>query len=62
MAYLAPDRKTSGVMNMSARENLTMPNLRPFWKGMYLLRSRLERLRTAKWFERLGVRPGSALR
>ena len=42
VAYLAPDRKTSGgVMNMTARENLTMPNLRPFWKGL-LLRRKLE--------------------
>lgn len=60
VAYLAPDRKTSGgVMNMTARENLTMPNLRPFWKGLRL-RSKLERARTAEWFERLGVRPAGA--
>jgi len=60
VAYLAPDRKTSGgVMNMTARENLTMPNLRPFWRGM-LLRRTLELQRTAEWFERLGVRPGKA--
>jgi ribose transport system ATP-binding protein len=57
VAYLAPDRKTSGgVMNLTARENLTMPNLRPFWKGL-LLRKKLELARTAEWFERLGVRP-----
>ena len=57
VAYLAPDRKTSGgVMNMTARENLTMPNLQPFWKGL-LLRKKLELSRTAEWFERLGVRP-----
>ena len=43
-------------MNMTARENLTMPNLRPFWKGL-LLRKKLELSRTAEWFERLGVRP-----
>src|SRR5581483_1914685 len=60
VAYLAPDRKTSGgVMNMTARENLTMPNLRPFWKGL-LLRRKLETARTAEWFERLGVRPARA--
>ncbi len=60
VAYLAPDRKTSGgVMNMTARENLTMPNLRPFWKGLRL-RRKLERSRAAEWFERLGVRPAGS--
>jgi ribose transport system ATP-binding protein len=60
VAYLAPDRKTSGaVMNMTARENLTMPNLRPFWKSL-LLRRKLELARTAEWFNRLGVRPAGA--
>jgi ribose transport system ATP-binding protein len=57
VAYLAPDRKISGgVMNMTARENLTMPNLSPFWKGL-LLRRKLELARTREWFERLDVRP-----
>jgi len=57
VAYLAPDRKTTGaVMNMTARENLTLPNLKPFWKGA-LLRRKLETLRTREWFERLSVRP-----
>jgi ribose transport system ATP-binding protein len=60
VAYLAPDRKISGgVMNMTARENLTMPNLRPFWKGLWL-RRKLERERTMDWFKRLGVRPAGA--
>jgi ribose transport system ATP-binding protein len=57
VAYLAPDRKTSGgIMNLTARENLTMPNLRPFWKGL-LLRRKLELARTKEWFARLDVRP-----
>ena len=61
VAYLAPDRKIGGgVMTMSARENLTLPDLRPFWKGG-LLRRRLERSRTKEWFERLSVRPLSAV-
>jgi ribose transport system ATP-binding protein len=60
VAYLAPDRKTSGgVMNMTARENLTMPDLSPFWKGLRL-RRKLERQRTIEWFQRLDVRPGTA--
>jgi ribose transport system ATP-binding protein len=60
VAYLAPDRKTSGgVMNMTARENLTMPDLTPFWKGLRL-RRKLETQRTMEWFKRLGVRPAGA--
>ena len=43
-------------MNMTARENLTLPNLRPFWKRLWL-RQKLERTLAAEWFARLGVRP-----
>lgn len=61
VAYLAPDRKIGGgVMTMSARENLTLPDLRPFWKRG-VLRSRAERTRTKDWFERLSVRPPTAV-
>jgi ribose transport system ATP-binding protein len=60
VAYLAPDRKTGGsIMTMSARENLTLPNLKPFWKGG-IVRRRAERTRTKEWFERLSVRPANA--
>ncbi len=61
VAYLAPDRKTGGaVMTMSARENLTLPDLKPFWKAGRL-RRRPERARTKDWFERLSVRPATAV-
>jgi ribose transport system ATP-binding protein len=61
VAYLAPDRKLGGgVMTMSARENLTLPDLKPFWKGG-LLRRRAETARTKEWFERLSVRPANAV-
>ena len=61
VAYLAPDRKTGGsVMTMTARENLTLPNLKPFWKGG-IIRRRAERTRTKEWFERLSVRPADAV-
>jgi ribose transport system ATP-binding protein len=61
IAYLAPDRKVGGgVMTMSARENLTLPNLKPFWKGL-LLRGRSETKRTREWFDRLSVRPRDAV-
>jgi ribose transport system ATP-binding protein len=60
VAYLAPDRKVGGgVMTMSARENLTLPDLKPFWKGLRL-RRRIETTRTKEWFERLSVRPATA--
>jgi ribose transport system ATP-binding protein len=60
VAYLAPDRKIGGaVMTMSARENLTLPNLRPFWSAGRL-RRRAEKTRTKEWFERLSVRPANA--
>jgi ribose transport system ATP-binding protein len=61
VAYLAPDRKVGGgVMTMSARENLTLPDLKPFWKGLRL-RRRSETKRTTEWFERLSVRPATAV-
>ena len=61
VAYVAPDRKTGGgVMTMSARENLTLPNLKPFWKGGRL-RRRTETSTTKEWFERLSVRPANAI-
>jgi ribose transport system ATP-binding protein len=61
VAYLAPDRKIGGgVMTMSARENLTLPDLKPFWKGLRL-RRRSETKRTTEWFERLSVRPATAV-
>jgi ribose transport system ATP-binding protein len=60
VAYLAADRKRAGaVMTMTARENLTLPRLRPFWNGMFL-RQRIEKHRTKEWFARLSVRPASA--
>jgi ribose transport system ATP-binding protein len=61
VAYLAPDRKLGGgVMTMSARENLTLPNLKPFWKGG-LLRRKSEVSTTRDWFKRLSVRPSDAV-
>ena len=46
-------------MTMSARENLTLPNLKPFWKGG-ILRRKAEKSLTKAWFERLSVRPANA--
>jgi ABC-type sugar transport system ATPase subunit len=61
VAYVAPDRKIGGgVMTMSARENLTLPDLKPFWKGG-IIRRRSERSRTREWFDRLSVRPANSV-
>src|SRR4051812_35145598 len=50
VAYVAPDRKIGGgIMTMSARENLTLPDLRPFWKGGRIRRGS-EKERTKEWF------------
>jgi len=57
LAYLPPDRRTSGgVMDMTATENVTLVNLKPFWRRL-LLRKKLEKAEVAAWFEKLDVRP-----
>jgi ribose transport system ATP-binding protein len=57
MAYLPPDRKLlGGFMDMSARNNLTLPNLKPFWKTG-TMRKRLEIEEVRRWFEELQVVP-----
>jgi ribose transport system ATP-binding protein len=61
MAYLPPDRKIlGGIMEFSARENLSLSDLSPFWRGLRL-RRRAERKETRSWFERLSVKPGDAV-
>jgi ribose transport system ATP-binding protein len=57
VAFLPADRKReSGLMDLTARENLTVASLREFWRAPLLLRRR-ERAETRSWFERLGIRP-----
>jgi ribose transport system ATP-binding protein len=57
VGYLPPDRKVlSGVMDMSARQNMTLVNVRPFWRRG-LLRTKPELSEVAKWFKDLSVRP-----
>jgi ribose transport system ATP-binding protein len=61
MAYLPPDRKIlGGIMEFSARENLSLSDLSPFWSG-FILRRSVERRETRSWFERLSVRPAGAV-
>jgi ribose transport system ATP-binding protein len=57
VAYLPPDRKTAGgLMELTARENLTLANLGPFWRGWRMSRKR-ELAETRRWMDRLAVRP-----
>jgi ribose transport system ATP-binding protein len=62
IAYLPADRKTSGgMMTLSAQDNLTVADLRPFWSRLRLSRAAQAR-EARKWFGRLDVRPSSAVR
>ena len=61
MAYLPPDRKLLGaIMEFSARENLGLSDLRPFWRGLVLRRG-AERKETRSWFTKLSVRPSDGV-
>ena len=57
LAFLPADRKVeSGLMDLTARENLTISSLREFWRPP-LFRRRRERAETSAWFDRLGIQP-----
>jgi ribose transport system ATP-binding protein len=57
LAYLPPDRKTvGGLMELTARENLTLTNLGPFWRGWRMSRKR-ELIEARHWMDQLAVRP-----
>lgn len=61
VAYLPSDRKLlAGMMGMTARENLTLSALKPFFRGLRL-RRRGERAETRAWFGRLDIRPAEAV-
>ena len=46
-------------MTLSATENITLPNLKPYWSRWRLLRRR-QSADSKVWFERFQVRPGLA--
>ena len=57
IAYLPPDRKTSGgFMTLTAQENLTLVDLKLFWRCGWLSR-RAATAETSYWFDQLQVRP-----
>lgn len=58
VAYLPADRHSTGaVMTMNARENLTLPRLRPLRRALGRLDGRSERREAARWLADVDVRP-----
>jgi ribose transport system ATP-binding protein len=58
VAYMPADRKIhGGIMSLSARENLSLTHLAPFWRNGPLLRRRAEKIHAQDWLSRLEVRP-----
>ena len=61
VAFLPAERPLrGGVMSLSARENLSLPSLSPFWKWPALRRSSETEV-TRWWFKKLDVRPAVGL-
>jgi ribose transport system ATP-binding protein len=59
LALVPADRHGAGlVLNESVRENLTLVDLKPFWRGWRLSRSR-ERQAVRQWIEKLSIRTSS---
>jgi ribose transport system ATP-binding protein len=57
VAYMPPDRKISGgILDHSARENLTISSLQGF-SSRFRLRHKEERVEVEDWFQKLSVRP-----
>jgi ribose transport system ATP-binding protein len=60
LAFLPADRKTQGGFHgLTTRENISIGDLRPFWRWPILSRRR-EQAEARHWIERLSIRPGSA--
>jgi len=58
MAYVPADRRRGGVvMEMSVRENLTLPLMRPLRRRLGRLDGRAERAETRSWMQTVGLRP-----
>jgi ribose transport system ATP-binding protein len=61
LCYLPNDRSVRGaMMDLSARENFTLPSLKQYWGGLRLKRSQ-EISDGDDWFARLDVRPRDGL-
>lgn len=58
VAYIPGDRRRRGaVMTMSARENMTLPRLRPLRRLLGWLDQPVERREVGEWMARVAVRP-----
>jgi ABC-type sugar transport system ATPase subunit len=58
IGFLPADRAAAGaVMTMTSRENLTLPRLEPFRRHLRRQDHRLERRETARWLDKLDVKP-----
>jgi ribose transport system ATP-binding protein len=58
MAYVPGDRHRQGaVMTMTARENVTLPRMRPLRRALGWVDRGAERSEVQSWFERVKVRP-----
>ena len=58
MAYVPADRRRGGaVMEMSVRENLTLPLMRPLRGRLGRLDGRAERAEARSWMQTVGLRP-----
>jgi ribose transport system ATP-binding protein len=58
LAYVPADRRRAGaVMEMSVRENLTLPALRPLRRGLGRLDRRAEKAETRSWMATVGLHP-----
>jgi ABC-type sugar transport system ATPase subunit len=63
VAYVPGDRRRAGaVMKMNARENMTLPRLRPLRRLFGRLDRRAERAEVDRWIERVAVRPAQSER
>ena len=57
VAFVPANRKAHGaILGLSAKENLTLVDLKPFWSRLLLRRHR-ESAEVNAWFKRLSVRP-----
>ncbi|MFF3358654.1 sugar ABC transporter ATP-binding protein [Streptomyces sp. NPDC002917] len=61
LAYIPAERKLEGCFaDLSARENITVSNMREVWRFPFLRRLN-EKLLARRWFEQIGIRPVSAI-
>ena len=61
VAYVPAERKLSGCfLDLPARENISIASMSAVW-SFPLLRRRTEKRIALSWFERLGVRPATAV-